>query len=326
MRYRFSLAYDMRAPDFGARPVDLYQAAIDQIEWGDKLGFQSVIFMEHHATTDGYLPSPLVMAAAAASRTTSIRIVISLMLLPLYHPLRAAEDLAVLDLLSNGRLTVMVGAGYRPEEYEQFGLSFKKRPSLMEEGIETLKRAWTGEPFEFQGRTVRILPRPAQNPRPPIIMGGSSNAAAARAARIADGFSPTNPMYFEAYREELARLGKPVPPPAPAPSGPPALFLHIAKEPDAAWKAIAPHAMHESNDYGRWGRGLNMPYKEAATADELRATGLYQVLTPAEAVDYARRNGGLSLKPLMGGLDPAVGWESLKLFEQEVLPKLRADD
>jgi alkanesulfonate monooxygenase SsuD/methylene tetrahydromethanopterin reductase-like flavin-dependent oxidoreductase (luciferase family) len=325
MRYRFSLMYDMRAPEFGARPVDLYQAALDQIEWGDRVGIQSLILMEHHATTDGYLPSPLVMGGAAAARTKSMAIVISLMLLPLYHPLRAAEDLAVLDLLSNGRLVVMVGAGYREEEYAQFGLSIKKRPSLMEEGIETLRRAWTGEPFEFRGQTVRILPRPAQSPGPPIIMGGSSNAAAVRAARIADGFSPTNPMYFEAYREELAKLGKPVPPPAPTPSGPQVMFLHIAEDPDAAWKQIAPHAMHESNDYGRWGRGMNMPYKEVASADELRASGVYQVLTPAETVDYVRRTGGLALKPLMGGLDPAIGWKSLELFEQEVLPKLRAD-
>jgi alkanesulfonate monooxygenase SsuD/methylene tetrahydromethanopterin reductase-like flavin-dependent oxidoreductase (luciferase family) len=325
MRYRLSIAYDMRAPDFGARPVDLYQAALDQIEWADRVGIQSVIIMEHHATTDGYLPSPIVMAAAAAARTRSIGIVISLMLLPLYHPLRAAEDLAVLDLLSNGRLVVMVGAGYREAEYRQFGLSIKKRPSMMEEGIETLKKAWTGEPFEFRGETVRILPRPAQSPRPPIIMGGSSNAAAARAARIADGFMPTNPKYYEAYREELGRLGKPAPPPMPAPEGPAVMFTHVAEDPDAAWKLIAPHALHESNEYGRWGRGLGMPYPEVSDAEALREMGVYQVLTPAQAVEHARRTGGFSLKPLMGGLDPAVGWASLKLFEREVLPQLQAD-
>jgi alkanesulfonate monooxygenase SsuD/methylene tetrahydromethanopterin reductase-like flavin-dependent oxidoreductase (luciferase family) len=196
---------------------------------------------------------------------------------------------------------------------------------MMEEGIETLKKAWTGEPFEFRGETVRILPRPVQNPRPPIIMGGSSDAAAARAARIADGFMPTNPKYYEAYREELGKLGKPVPPPMPTGSGPAVMFLHIAEDPDAAWKIIAPHALHESNDYGRWGRGLNMPYPEVTNADELRERGIYQVLTPAETVDYVRKTGGLMLKPLMGGLDPAVGWKSLELFEREVLPKLQAD-
>jgi alkanesulfonate monooxygenase SsuD/methylene tetrahydromethanopterin reductase-like flavin-dependent oxidoreductase (luciferase family) len=324
MTYAFGLAYDQRAPDFGAKPLDLYQAALDQCEWGDKLGFASCSFMEHHATTDGYLPSPIVMAAAAAGRTKNILIGVGVMLLPLYHPLRAAEDLAILDLVSNGRLRLIVGAGYRQEEYAQFGLSLKRRPSLMEEGIETLKKAWTGEPFEFRGETVRILPRPAQSPRPDIVMGGSSRAAAARAARIADGYRPTDPVLFEDYREELAALGKPVPPPMPVSNGPRVMFVHIAEDPDAAWNVIAPHALHESNDYAKWGRGqANMPYREAATAEELRATGLYQVLTPEQAIDYAKANGGLYLKPLMGGLDPAFARQSLDLFETKVLPALR---
>lgn len=324
MAYTFSLAYDMRAPEFGARPLALYQAALDQCAWGDKLGFQSCSFMEHHASTDGYLPSPLIMAAAAAGRTRDILIGLTVMLLPLYHPLRAAEDLAVLDLVSNGRLRITVGAGYRQEEYAQFGLSLKLRPSLVEIGIETLKKAWTGEPFEFRGQTVRILPRPVQTPRPAITMGGSSRAAAARAARIADGFIPTDFALFEDYRQELGKLGKEVPPPFPVSDEPRCLFLHIAEDPDAAWERIAPHALHESNDYAQWGRGLsNLPYAEASDADALRESGLYQVLTPAEAIDYARRNGGIGFKPLMGGLDPELAWQSLRLFEDKVRPALQ---
>ena len=99
-----SLAYDMRAPDMGAPAVDLYGAAVEQSAWADKLGFGSVVVMEHHATTDGYLPSPIVLAAAIAGATERILIRLSLVLLPLYHPLRAAEDLAVLDLVSGGRM------------------------------------------------------------------------------------------------------------------------------------------------------------------------------------------------------------------------------
>jgi alkanesulfonate monooxygenase SsuD/methylene tetrahydromethanopterin reductase-like flavin-dependent oxidoreductase (luciferase family) len=242
----FTIAYDMRAPDFGARPVDLYKAALDQCAWADKLGCQSVTLMEHHATTDGYLPSPIVMAAAVAGRTEQMLIRIGVMLLPLYHPLRAAEDLAVLDLIAEGRLRIIVGAGYRPAEYAQFGLEMRKRPSLMEQGVETLKKAWTGEPFEYQGATVRILPRPAQSPRPEIHMGGSSEASAERAALIADGYDPVSPALFEHYRKALAGLGKPAP--QPRRQRPSYTFLYIARDPDAAWKTIAPHAMHESND------------------------------------------------------------------------------
>src|ERR1700710_1245607 len=144
MPLRLEIRYDLRAPDFGAPALDLYQAALDQCEWADNLGFESCTLMEHHASTDGYLPSPLVMAAAVAGRTKNLLIRVALMLLPLYHPLRAAEDLAVLDLVSNGRLRLMVGAGYRQEEYSQYGLSLSDRPALMVEAVEALKQAWTG--------------------------------------------------------------------------------------------------------------------------------------------------------------------------------------
>ena len=97
--------------------------------------------------------------------------------------------------------------GTPPEEYEQLGVVMKHRPSLMEEGVETLKRAWTGEPFEYQGRTVRVLPRPAQRPRPLIAMGGASPASARRAALIADDYQPLSPKLYQLYLDELAALG-----------------------------------------------------------------------------------------------------------------------
>lgn len=317
-----SLAYDMRAPEFGTPAPRLYQAMLDQCSWAEANGFDRVSFMEHHASSDGYLPSPIVAAAAAAARTRTVGIGISLMLLPLYDPIRAAEDLAVLDLISGGRLSLTVGGGYREAEYAQFGLDYKKRPSRMEEAILTLKKAWTGEPFEYHGRTVRILPKPAQPGGPKIAMGGTSEAAARRAARIADGFHPFVPRYFDVYREELAKLGKPVPPPMVVGEG--AMFLHVSRDPDRDWKKIAPHALHEANEYGAWAAGdPQYPYQPTDDADELRASGKYRVLTPEQAVDFAIRAGGLSLKPTMGGMDPDLAQESLDLVAAEVLPALR---
>src|SRR5271166_879773 len=166
---RLSLSYDMRAPAFGPPAQDLYAAALDQCEWADGLGFGSVVLPEHHASPDGYLPSPVVMASAVGARTKRMRICISLLLLPFYQPQRLAEDLAVCDLVSGGRLDVMVGAGYREVEFEMYGVDIHRRGKLMEEGITFLEQAWTGEPFEFEGRTVHVLPRPAQRPRPKII-------------------------------------------------------------------------------------------------------------------------------------------------------------
>jgi alkanesulfonate monooxygenase SsuD/methylene tetrahydromethanopterin reductase-like flavin-dependent oxidoreductase (luciferase family) len=318
---KLTMSFDMRTPDFGTEPVKLYQAALDQCEWADKLGFETISFMEHHATTDGYLPSPIVMAAAAAGRTKQTLIEISVMVLTLYHPLRAAEDLAVLDLASNGRLRLVVGAGYREAEFVQFGLEMKKRPSLMERGIETLKNAWTGEPFEFEGRTVRILPRPAQRPRPQIAMGGSSKPAAERAARIADDFHGA-PQLHEVFAKSLTARGKPVPLSTRLPMA--YFLLYVSKNPSDAWQKIGPHALHVNNEYARWQEGTESPsFYKATSVAELRNSWVCKVVTPEECVEMARRDGGLFVQPLFGGLDPAISWESLHLIEREVLPRLR---
>lgn len=316
-----TLAYDMRAPDFGARPAALYRAALDQCEWADNVGFDAVGFMEHHASTDGYLPSPIVLAAAAAARTSGLQIGVT-MLLPLYHPLRAAEDLAVLDLIAGGRVRLTAVAGYRQEEYAQFGLDMRDRPSLMESSIEALKSAWTGEAFVHDGTTVRVLPRPAQQPRPDIVMGGSTAAAARRAARIADGFRPVVPELMAVYARELADLGNPVPD-MPKPTGDRYMFLHVTEDPTRDWGEIAPHALHDNNEYARWLQGAPNPvYKPVSDADELLESGICRVVTPDQCLEMARRDGMLSFKPLFGGLDPAVAWRSLRLVEREVLPAL----
>lgn len=322
-----NLAYDMRAPELGAPPVDLYRAALEQCAWADDIGFTSVVLPEHHATSDGYLPSPIVLGAAIAGATRRLLIRISLLLLPLYHPIKAAEDLAVLDLVSGGRLRLAVGAGYRPEEYEQFGLSIKRRPSLMETGIETLVQAWSGEPFEYEGRSVRVLPRPAQQPRPQITLGGASPASARRAARMADDYDPIAPRLYEIYLEELAKLGKSVPEPVPERGQMGPLFLFVSDDPERDWARIGPHALHESNDYGRWSSGLRgAVFTEARDVEELRRRGEYLVLTPDECVEFARGRRSLTFKPLMGGLDPELGWASLHLFADQVLPRLMKED
>jgi alkanesulfonate monooxygenase SsuD/methylene tetrahydromethanopterin reductase-like flavin-dependent oxidoreductase (luciferase family) len=245
---------------------------------------------------------------------------LSLVLLPLYDPLRAAEDLAVLDLVSQGRLRLTVGLGYREEEYAQFGVNIKRRPSLMEEAVKTLKSAWTGEPFPFRGRMVRILPRPAQRPRPQIFMGGASPASAERAARIADGYEPLAPRLYEIYLDHLRVLGKP--PPDDASRIGSASYVYLAEDPERVWARIAPHAMHDANEYARWIGNRRGPFQPVSDAAELRARGIYRVVTPEECLALARATDGLTFKPLVGGLDPEVAWESLQLFADKVLPHL----
>lgn len=322
MPVKYHLNYDMRAPEFGTPADDLYPAAVEQCAWADRHGFTSVTLSEHHASEDGYLPSPIVLASAIAGVTKDLLLRLSVVLLPLHHPLKVAEDLAVLDLISRGRLRLTVAGGYRPAEYAQFGVNMKKRPSLMEEGIETLKKAWTGEPFEFRGETVQILPRPHQRPRPSITLGGASPATARRAAAMCDDYEPLAPKLYEIYLAELEKLGKPKPTDSSKPqSGPMALF--VSEDPERDWPKIAPHALHETNSYGKWASGMKgSVYAEFDDADELRKSGRYLVLTPDECVEFAKDRASITLKPLMAGVDPAIGWRSMELLVDKVLPKL----
>ncbi len=321
------LRYDLRAPSFGnTTHAELYAAALDQCAWGDAQGFFSVTLSEHHGSPDGYLPSPMLMAAAIAARTTKLRVLISALIAPLHDPIALAEDIAVLDLISNGRVTPVLSGGYVESEFEAFGKKLSDRKDYMDEIVAVLDQAWSGEPFEYHGRKVRVTPRPKRLPRPPIWMGGSSNAAALRAARCADYFIPSDSSYFEVFREERARLGKRDLGGMPEEGD---NFLHVAEDPDATWEKIAPYLLHETNAYGEWmeAGGTKAPYEIYANIDELRASGRYPLLTPAEAIEKGRAMGPMEpllLHPLAGGMDPELSWESLRLMETKVLPELRA--
>jgi alkanesulfonate monooxygenase SsuD/methylene tetrahydromethanopterin reductase-like flavin-dependent oxidoreductase (luciferase family) len=322
-----SLRYDLRrAPFASATSADLVATALDQCEWADRLGFATVTLSEHHGSPDGYLPSPLVFGAAIAARTRNLRLVIAALIAPLHDPIRLAEDVAVLDVLSNGRVIPVVSGGYVESEFQAFGKRLADRARVMEEIVPWLTRAWSGEPFEHNGAKVRVMPRPVQTPRPPIFMGGGSAAAARRAARHADHFMPTVPAFYPIFREERVKLGKPDPGPLPRTTG---NFLYVTEDPDRAWQQIAPYAMHEMNAYGQWmaEAGTTGPYRPIEDPDELRKTGEYVLMTPDQLIETARGMSGFDtilFHPLMGGMDPELSWTSLRLFEAKVLPALRA--
>jgi alkanesulfonate monooxygenase SsuD/methylene tetrahydromethanopterin reductase-like flavin-dependent oxidoreductase (luciferase family) len=322
---QLGLRYDLRSPAFGPPAEALYRAALEQAEWAERHGFGSVTLSEHHGSDDGYCPSPVVVAGAMAGRTRSIRIVIAALLMPLYDPIRLAEDLAVLDLASGGRVDLVVGAGYRPEELAMYGRTLDDRVPLVEEGVAVLRSAWSGEEFEYRGRRVRVTPRPLRPRGPALLMAGATKGAARRAARLGDGFIPVDTSLWPVYEAECRKLGR-EPGPAPADTGP--LFIHVADDPDEAWARIAPHALHETNSYGEWltaAEGIAR-YTPSDDADALRAGGAYAVLTPDECVEMARSTGALRLHPLMGGLPPDLSWESLELVASKVLPRLRPEE
>jgi len=230
------------------------------------------------------------------------------------------------DLISHGRLDLCLVNGYVASEFAMFGEDITRRAARTTETVAALRGAWTGGPFEYRGRTVQVTPAPYQPGGPKITLGGSTEPAARRAARIADGFMPSSPAIWEPYRDEMLKLGRDDPGPHPGGSTD---FVHLAHDPEAGWTTIAPFAMHEVNTYGTWmaeaGTSATGGYVPVADADALRATGQYRVLTPEEMVAELQAQGPFgfaALHPLMGGIPPEVAWESLHLFEHEVLPNL----
>ena len=318
----FALRFDFRNPAFaGTSVADRYEASLDMVEWADRLGCLAVTLSEHHGSADGYLPSPLPMVAAMAVRTTDVRFAVAALIAPFYEPIRLCEDMVVLDHVSRGRVDLIVAGGYVADEFEMYGIPLRVRGGRVTEVVKTLKAAFRGEPFTFRGRTVRVTPPPYRPGGPAVMLGGSSEAAARRAARIADGFLPSVPEAWPYYVDELRVLGRPDPGPCPVGS---TVTVHLAQDTEAAWDLVAPYFMHEMNAYGTWieqGDGAG-PYRSVGSVDELRATGTYAVLTPEEYVARLRAMPApfAMLHPLCGGLTPELAWSSLELFEHVVLP------
>jgi alkanesulfonate monooxygenase SsuD/methylene tetrahydromethanopterin reductase-like flavin-dependent oxidoreductase (luciferase family) len=321
----FSLRFDFRNPPLAHTSMaDRYAAALDMVEWADALGCVSIGVSEHHGSADGYLPSPVPMLAAMAQRSTTARLAISALIVSFHDPLRIAEDLAVLDNLSRGRVDLVVAAGYAREEFAMFDVPMNERPKRVTEMVETLRKAFTGQPFLYRGRTVQVTPAPYQPGGPRIVMGGGSEPAARRAARIGDGFVPSVPGAWHWYQDEMVRLGKPDPGPFP---GFDTVNVALATDPKRGWEQMAPFFLHEMNAYGAWQAQDNVssPYRTVADTEELRASGRYRVLTPEQYISelQARPSPFVTLHPLCGGMPPDVAWESLRLFEHEVVPAFK---
>jgi probable F420-dependent oxidoreductase len=164
---------------------------IAEAQQAERCGFDSFFLTEHHQEPGGYLPSPLPLLAAIATRTSTIRLGTGIAILPLYHPIRLAEDCALIDIISRGRLILGVGQGYQEVDFAAFGLKVADRVSLFEEGLEVLRRAWTEERVYFVGKrytlqNVMVTPKPVQKPHPPIWIAALADEPMKRAGRLGD--------------------------------------------------------------------------------------------------------------------------------------------
>jgi alkanesulfonate monooxygenase SsuD/methylene tetrahydromethanopterin reductase-like flavin-dependent oxidoreductase (luciferase family) len=323
----FIMRFDMRAPSMSpASDAELYAAALDMAEWAEQHGCLQLVVSEHHSSEDGYLPAPLILASAMAGRTRKMAIQVAALILPLHDPIALAEQMAVLDIASNGRVSYVVAVGYLPEEYAMFGRDFASRGSRMEKCLAALQQAWKGQPFEFEGREVRVTPTPLSARGPGLVMGGNSAVAARRAACFGLGMiaQGTNPELNAIYEKECEKLGTTPGLCINPPSGS-VTSAFVSKDPDRAWAELGPYLLHDAQAYAAWlgEHNRSVTKSVAATVDELRAqNGAYEIFTPDGAVAHIKQTGILLTQPLCGGLPPDLAWPSLELMASDVLPRI----
>jgi probable F420-dependent oxidoreductase len=318
-----------------------YRETLELVRLAEATGFDSVWVSEHHGASDGYLPSLLPMLGAFAAATERIQLGTGVILAPLHHPLRLAEDAAVVDQLSDGRLLLGLGIGWREEEFRMMGVPMRERGLRAEETIEILRRAWTGRRFSFHGRAyafdrVRVTPQPARPGGPPIYLGGYSELAVRRAGRLADGYI-ADAMPAEDVRRSVAMAEEAA---ASAGRDPGSIGLALTQNAfvgpaPEAWEIVAPGVAHQLGAYEAWGAGADTPERDDLTipdqpAEDLRrwtptgrpdevAAALRPLVTP-----YADRSEvHLIVRLHYPGMDLAPAARAVELFASEVLPALR---
>ena len=207
-------------PPSGANMARLIDEIVAEAEACEANGWDGVFLTEHHQQRDGYLPNPLLMAGLVGMRTRRLKVGTCVLLLPLHHPVHVAEDCAVIDLATKGRLVLSIGAGYQALDYQAFGVPSKRPGARTEEALAIIRRAWTGEPFSFQGEffryeNLRVTPTPYRRPGPPVWMASWTPPGLARAARVGDGWLadpvqslPVIKGFSERYREECGKAGR----------------------------------------------------------------------------------------------------------------------
>jgi len=321
-------------PNSGRSFKDVYAEMLTQAEIADQAGFDSIWLTEHHFTDDGYLPAMMPAAAAIAARTKRVTIGTFVLLAPFQHPLKLAEDVAVTDVISGGRIRLGIGQGYRQEEFDGFGVPREQRLGRTLETLEILKQAWTGERFDFHGKYfhfhgVRVLPAPVSQPFPELLWGVGAPKAIQRAARLDMSFACVGGRKEVAiYTDALKAAGKD-----------PSRYsivnsraLYIADSEEEAWADTRDPLMYQAELYGKWlktaqaqdgGRGEVLIRPDA---ERLRRTTVLgspaQVKKRLGEIVEAAPITELVIAMQLPGLDPKKARRSLERFSAEVLPAL----
>lgn len=330
-RLRFGVAYDFRnPPSSGMSNRTLYAQVLDQAALADELGFDLVWLTEHHFVEDGYLPSFAVVAGAIAARTSRIRISTDIALAPFHHPLRLAEDLAVLDNVSGGRMELGLGLAYAPHEFRAFGIPRAQRVSRTEESIQILEQAWSDAPIRFHGKRfsiddVSVHPKPVQRDGIPLWMAAQSEAGAQRAARFGMNLLPqgTPATTIDPWRRALVARG-----------GNPAEFRVgiirswlVTDDRDRDWPAYRAAEIYRMQHYRKW--AADSGDDVTAFDDPGRIPQTYMIgnaqSCAEQVVRFVQKYG---ITDLVGwaappGIPPEATNANLERFARDVIPLVR---
>ncbi|MFQ5966941.1 MAG: LLM class flavin-dependent oxidoreductase [Acidimicrobiia bacterium] len=330
MSLGFALISCQRSPDDPRTWTDLYRQAIELTKKAESLGFGSVWTTEHHFVDDGYMPSLLPVSAALGASTERIEIGTGVLLAPLYHPLRLAEDAATVSLLAEGRFTLGLGLGWSAIEFDAFGEGLSKRGRAMEEILAVLPQAWSGEVVKHHG-PIYDIPEVAVRPYPeaalPIVVGGTVDAAVKRAARGADGFFSNASRRRLAHQievgiSELERVGR-------DPEAFRWIYYAVAypcDDPDKGWEEIREHVWRIRWKYSdmeasahRTGPLASAPPLDAEGEERLRAFTLLGTAEQlADQFGEIRSESGVDLELVSRSYFPGLTFE----HQTEVLERL----
>ena len=318
-----------------------YRETLDLVRLAEALGFDSAWVSEHHGSSDGYLPSLLPMLAAFAAVTERITLGTGIVLTPLHDPLRLAEDAAVVDQISGGRLVLGLGIGWREEEFRMFGVPLAERVQRTEETIEICRRAWTGQRFSFEGRSfrcdrVKVTPPPARQGGPPIYLGGYAETAVRRAGRLADGYI-TDDAGIEQVRHALSLAEG-----GARDAGREARAFGLAVLQNAfvardgdAWTIARDGIAQQIGAYTAWEQGHDTPQHdslEPIVEDEEDLRRWTPAGTPEEVVRALRplvnafgdrADLHLIVRLHYPGMDFSTAARAVELFAEEVIPALK---
>ena len=327
---------DFRNPD-GEPWRDFWEDRLWLMSEAAAMGFDCLLVQEHFFQRDGYAPSVPVFLTALIERTSTIRIGSYTYILPLHHAAQLAQETAVLDHLSSGRLDVCVGAGHNPKEYVAWGYSPKTRPSRMEEGLTVLKKAWTERPFSFEGRyykldDIAVYPEPLQQPHPPLWVAATAPPAAERAGRYGAHLhgASIDPEFHAAYMRGREQAGLD---PATGRISNAWAVTVTDESPDTVWARNRHFYQRRWSYYSEIRSEMGdaeLAYgQEAAGEDEYRE---FELIGPASSIIETLRhfNDILPITDFVLNGPPAgipirtEGWRDLKAFADTVLSELKS--